>query len=166
MMTNMELKFDQRGYLYPYKNIKLEFDEFRFFFVEKFSGNDHREKIFDNYLKYIDDFSKNVSSKFIQWIDGSFVSHKEHPNDIDFVTFISFEIFEAKEQIIHKSFRLSGARQKYEVDAYTIRQYPEGHPRHMLYQSDRLYWFNLFARTKKNRAKKKYPKGFVEIEFL
>lgn len=161
----MELTFDQRGNLFPYKNIKLDLDAFRFLFVEKFSENEHRKKIFENYLKFVDDFSKQISSNFIQWIDGSFVSSKDYPNDIDFVTFISNEVFQANEQLIQENFRLNGAKQKYEVDAYTIRQYPKDHKRYMLYQSDRLYWFNLFTQTKKNRAKKKYPKGFIEIEF-
>lgn len=77
-----------------------------------------------------------VSSNFIQWIDGSFATSKEYPNDIDFVTFINHEVFEAKEKLIHENFRLEGAKKKYGVDAYTVRQYYEGHSKYMLNQSD------------------------------
>ena len=90
---------------------------------------------------------------------------KERPNDIDFVTFINYELFEAKEKLIHENFRLEGAKIKYGVDAYTVRQYPEEHAKHMLYRSDWVYWYHWFSQTKKNRAKKKYSKGFVEIKF-
>lgn len=161
----MELIFDQRGNLQPYEKIKLNLDEFEAFFVDNFPDNDQRKQIFDNYLKFVNDFSAKISSNFIQWINGSFVTAKEHPNDIDFVTIISYEIFESKEKLIHENFRLEGARKNYGVDAYTIRQYPKEHKKYMLYHSDWVYWYNWFSQTKKNRAKKKYSKGFIEIEF-
>ena len=161
----MKLNFDQRGNLQPYEKITLTLDEFKDFFVGKFSQNSSRKHIVDNYLRFIDDFSTQVATKFVQWIDGSFVTAEEHPRDIDFVTFISHEIFEAKEKVIHDNFRLVEARKVYGVDAYTVRQYPEDHAKYMLYQSDWVYWYNWFSQTKKNRAKKKYPKGFIEIEF-
>ena len=161
----MELIFDQRGNLQPYEKIRMSLDEFEVFFVEKFSNNGQRKQIFDNYLKFVNDFSAKVSSNFVQWINGSFVTAKEHPNDIDFVTIINHEIFESKETLIHKNFRLEGAKENYGVDAYTIRQYPKEHKKHTLYRSDWVYWYNWFSQTKKNRAKRKYPKGFIEIEF-
>jgi hypothetical protein len=148
----MELTFDQRGNLLPYKKIKLELDEFRFLFVEKFN-NSRRNQIFKSYQKFLFDFSTVVSGNFVQWIDGSFVTSKEHPNDIDFVTFINHEVFDSKEKLIHENFRLEGARKKYGVDAYTIRQYPENHAKYMLYQSDLVYWLNWFSNTKKTGLK-------------
>jgi len=161
----MELIFDQRGNLQPYDKIKLTLEEFKFFFVERFSENSRRNLIFESYQKFLIDFSENVSNNFVQWINGSFVTSKEFPNDIDFVTFVNHEVFEAKEKLIHEHFRLEGAKNKYGVDAYTVRQYPEDHSKYMLYQSDWVYWFNWFRQTKKNRAKKKFPKGFIEIDF-
>ena len=161
----MELNFDQRGNLQPCEKITLTLDDFEDFFVGKFPQNSIRKQIVDNYLNFINNFSTQVTTQFIQWIDGSFVTAKEHPRDIDFVTFVSYEIFEAKEKLIHDNFRLAGARKTYEVDAYTVRQYPEDHSKYMLYQSDWVYWYNWFSQTKKNRAKKKYPKGFIEIKF-
>ena len=132
----MKLNFDQRGNLQPYEKITLTLDEFKDFFVGKFSQNSSRKHIVDNYLRFIDDFSTQVATKFVQWIDGSFVTAEEHPRDIDFVTFISHEIFEAKEKVIHDNFRLVEGRKVYGVDAYTVRQYPEDHAKYVLYQSD------------------------------
>lgn len=138
----MELIFDQRGNLQPYEKIRLNFDEFEVFFVDKFPNNDQRKQIFDNYLKFVNDFSAKVSSSFIQWINGSFVTAKEHPNDIDFVTIINHEIFESKETLIHENFRLERAKKNYGVDAYTVRQYPKEHKKYVLYHSDWVYWYN------------------------
>lgn len=166
----MELNFDLRGNLQPYEKVKLSLEEFKGFFVDQFSGNSQREQVFDSYLNFVHDFSAQVSTQFThrvagRWIDGSFVTTKEYPNDIDFVTFINHELFEAKEKLIHENLRLEGAKKKYAVDAYTLRQYPEEHAKYMLYRSDWVYWYHWFSQTKKNRAKKKYPKGFIEIEF-
>ncbi|MGB3778758.1 MAG: hypothetical protein WA960_10405 [Tunicatimonas sp.] len=59
------------------------------------------------------DLSEQVSQQFTQWVDGSFVTAREHPNDIDFVTFIDYQLFETKEKLIHENFRLEGAKKKY-----------------------------------------------------
>lgn len=68
----MELTFDQRGNLYPHDKHKLKMEDFRFFFIEKFPENSHRRKLFANYLKFVDDFSKEITGTITQWIDGSF----------------------------------------------------------------------------------------------
>ena len=161
----MELAFDLQGNLQPYKKVSLSLEEFEDFFVNQPSDNSQRKDIFERYLNFVHDFSKHVSQQFTQWINGSFVTAKKHPNDIDFVTFIDYQLFEEKEKLIHENFRLAGAKKKYDVDAYTVKQYPEEHVKYMLYRSDWVYWYHWFSQTKKNRAKKKYPKGFVEIAF-
>ena len=161
----MKLDFDLRGNLQPYEKVSLSLEKFENFFVNQFPDNHQRKQIFDDYLNFVHDFSAQISNQFTQWIDGSFVTAKEHPNDIDFVTFISYELYEAKEELIDKNFRLDGANKNYGVDAYTVRQYPKEHTKYMLYRSDWVYWYHWFTKTKKNRIKKKYPKGFIEIEF-
>ncbi len=161
----MELAFDLRGNLQPYEKVSLSLEEFEDFFVNRLPDNSRRRYIFARYLNFVHDFSEQVSQHFIQWVDGSFVTARERPNDIDFVTFVDYQLFEAKEKLIHENFRLAGAKKKYEVDAYTVRQYPEEHVKYMLYRSDWVYWYHWFSQTKKNRIKKKYPKGFIEIEF-
>lgn len=121
--------------------------------------------IFENYCRFLDDFQAQVTPNFIQWVNGSFVTNKENPADIDFVTILDFKTFEESEQFIEKQFRIRGARNAYGVDAYTVRKYPEGHPKHLLYQHELIYWNNWFSSTKKNKAKMKFPKGFVEVIF-
>ena len=162
----MELNFDIRGNLKPYKKIELDYIDFKQYFVDSFINSQTRNQIIENYEKFIDDFSKEVTENFVQWIDGSFVSNKENPKDIDFVSLIDFKTYEEKEQLIEAKFRLQGARVNYDlIDAYSIKVYPEGHKRRNITEFDKLYWQNWFSQTKKNRLKKKFPKGYIEIQF-
>ena len=82
----MVLNFDSRGYLKPYRKVELGFYDFKEVFVDSFDQTSTRHRIFENYLKFLQDFSREVSENFIQWIDGSFVTRKVNPRDIDFVS--------------------------------------------------------------------------------
>ncbi|WP_313375642.1 DUF6932 family protein [Chishuiella sp.] len=50
--------------------------------VTNFPNNDKRKELFENFLKFLE-MLKNVNSKFEIWIDGSFTTEKEEPEDID-----------------------------------------------------------------------------------
>ncbi|MEM8896197.1 MAG: hypothetical protein AAGC88_16585, partial [Bacteroidota bacterium] len=161
----MGFSFDKHGHLLPYSIIKIKLDQFKDTFVNSFPHSHSRSRLFDNYQHFISDFQQQITSNFTQWIDGSFVTQKQNPRDIDFLTFIDHTIYEEKEISIDNHFRLAGARKKYGVDAYTIRAYPKTHKKNMLFESDMVYWHNLFGQTKKNRSKKKFRKGVVELVF-
>lgn len=160
-----ELKFDARGNLVPYKKVQLTFEELKQLFVTPFSPDSLRHSIFENYCRFLDDFQTQIIPNFIQWVDGSFVTKKANPADIDFVTILDFKTFVENKQLIESQFRLTGAKKTYDVDAYTVRKYPEEHRNHLLYQHELVYWDNWFSSTKKNKAKMKFPKGFVEVIF-
>ena len=97
---------------------------------------------------------------------GSYVTTKAKPRDIDFVMLIEHETFDRHEQLIESRFRRHKAKQEYgKIDAYTVKMYPEGHERYFVTEYDLVYWRGLFTETKRNRAKKKFPKGFIEIKF-
>lgn len=161
----MELSFDIRGNLKPYERTELTLQEFKNTFVDSFEADSTRYKIFDNYKRFLEDFSKQISNQFTHWINGSFVTVKRNPRDIDFVTLIEDPVFKEYEVLIDKKFRLLGAKQNYKVDAYTIRKYPSNHERYRIYESELVYWDSWFSWTKKNRAKKKFRKGYIEIKF-
>ena len=161
----MSLEFDERGYLKPYGIVNITLDEFIAFFVDAFPATSSRHSIFQRYRQYLEEISAQVNGSFEQWINGSFVTDKENPKDIDFVTFIDHTIFAHKENLIEEQFRLEGARRRYNLDAYTVRVYPEDHPKHTIFEGESAYWTNWFGQTKKNRAKMKFKKGFVRIYF-
>ena len=46
-----------------------------------------------------------------------------------------------------------------------VKYYPAGHKKEKITEFDLVYWRNWFSETKKNRARKKFPKGFIELKF-
>lgn len=161
----MELEFDIRGYLRPYKRVKLDSEEFKTFFVDPFDENSERHEIFKNYEKYTYDFSKKITPNFTQWINGSFVSKKKNPNDIDLVNLVDYKLTVEKEEIIRSAFLNSSVLKNYGIDAYLVAIYPENHKLHSWTVSDLLYWNHWFSKSKMNKAKKHFPKGYIEINF-
>ncbi len=161
----MNLKFDTKGYLIPYERINVKFSEFEEFFVQSFNSNSSRFEILENYKKFIDEFSNQVTPNFTHWIDGSFVTNKVNPRDIDFATLIQHDIYKSKRELIDSNFRLKGGKVNYNVDAYTIEILPQGHKKYGVFEIDLVYWNNWFSKTKKNWAKKSFPKGYIEIDF-
>jgi len=161
----MELKFDDKGHLMPYERITLNLEDFEEFFIKKFEPESSRMNIYESYKKFIFDFQKEITPNFIQWIDGSFVTNKVNPRDIDFVTLIDHDIYIKKRDKIDGNFRLRKAREIYKVDAYTVEMYPADHKNNSISNIDLVYWDNWFSKTKKNWAKKTFPKGYIEINF-
>lgn len=125
----MKLKFDKNGYLLPYKRITIAFEEFEKFFVAPFGSESSRILIFENYKKFIRDFSNEVSPNFTHWINGSFVTIKTNPKDIDFLTLIPHKTYRPNRALIDLKFRLKGAANIYNVDAYTVEVLPKSHKR-------------------------------------
>lgn len=161
----MELNFDIRGNLKPYSVIELELENFRHNFVEAFDQNLKRSILFDNYLKYMEELLPLLSYDFQQWVDGSFVSNKKKPRDIDFVNILDYRDCENNEQILSEKFASFEGRKRYSVDAYIVKNYPKESQYYILTKSDLLYWENLFGKTKLNRARKQYQKGFIQINY-
>ncbi len=161
----MNLAFDIRGNLVPQKRTEVTLEEFKTTFIDAFEPDSTRSEIFKNYLLYVEDFKEEISTVFMHWVNGSFVSNKQNPNDIDFVTILDHKIYESKREIIDTKYRLKGAKERYGVDAYTVELFPEGHPKYLNCQSDLVYWDNWFSKTKLDWRKRKFSKGYIEIKF-
>jgi hypothetical protein len=122
-----QLAFDQNGFLTPCEKTETSLEVFQQTFVNPFPQESTRHELFVGYLHFLKDFKEQVSPHFTQWIGGSFVTQQASPNDVDFVTLIDFETYEAKERLIDTHFRAKAAEEKYGVDAFTLRVYPENH---------------------------------------
>jgi hypothetical protein len=75
------INFDSRGYITPNEIIEVTMSEIE----NTFSYNEHRKLIFENYLDFSEKLHELGLTNFYQWIDGSFVTTKKYPKDIDFV---------------------------------------------------------------------------------
>ncbi|WP_367390841.1 hypothetical protein [Lewinella sp. LCG006] len=158
----MPIKYTDRGYIDPPERQELSLEEFREHFVEAFPKSETREKLYNGYLRYTKDFREEITTAIIQWIGGSFSSNKLNPRDIDVVTIIPSETFEEKSELIERKFRKS-AKSVYGVDAYIVSSYPEEHEKYPLYHGNLVYWDNQFTQTRKNRAGKRFRRGYVQI---
>ena len=87
-----KLEFDRQGYLKPYEKIGMTLEEFQVFFVDNFPQSKTRALIFEQYLQFIEDFKQNITLEFEHWLDGSFLTQKLHPNDLDFVMLLDNKV--------------------------------------------------------------------------
>lgn len=151
------MDFDLNGNLKPYSPIETTIDEIRKNFVDDFKGSTSRERIFESYLGYINDFKQMIGTDFFQFINGSFVTRKRTPKDLDLVTFLDYETFETLETELMP---FKGFVNYPGIDAYIEKVYPASHPFNIRYQSDYLYWTEFFSKNREGQRK-----GFLKIEF-
>ena len=160
----MKIGYDKRGNLKPYQRIEISISEFKDIFVDTYAEESSRHEIFDNLIKYIEELKNELKSNFSIWINGSFVTNKFNPKDIDIVSLIDDDIYNSKSEVLQTKFLNKKAIEIYKIDAYIIRFLPKDHKEYSISLSDLLYWEHWFSYSKKNRAKKRFPKGFIEIK--
>ncbi|MEM8528834.1 MAG: hypothetical protein AAGG68_29635 [Bacteroidota bacterium] len=158
----MDYSFDYRGYLKPYRKVEMKWSDFETLFVQ----TNERRHLFEELLRYNENLYGIIKSPFYQWMNGSFVTKQNRPKDVDVVTFIRYDTYDRKEQQIDAEFSKWQVGNFYKgLDAYTVWEYPESHRFYSTFKADCAYWYNWFSTTRANRAKKKYPKGFVELKY-
>ncbi|KAA8473912.1 hypothetical protein BDE36_1103 [Arcticibacter tournemirensis] len=156
------LKFNSKGLLTPNNNIPCDLDNFKEEFVLNINSNT-RTSLFNNYIGYSKALKELVSGQpLLQWIDGSFVTKKPDPEDIDIVTFINSEFLNPLGTNID-SFKYPDSLAQFGVDAYIVKIYTREDKRYPLYVGDQLYWMDKFDKTRRNRNGIKSSKGFIEI---
>jgi hypothetical protein len=134
-------------------------------FVHDFSESESRKLIFENYLQFISHFQNQISKSFYQFIDGSFISNKRNPNDIDIVTFLNHSVYEAKSNQLNYFSNTALHRNMY-LDNYFVKTYPVEHPLYdITTKLDTLEWLHLFSKTRVQRNGKKYSKGIIQLNF-
>jgi hypothetical protein len=156
------LTFDANGYITPSEKITVDLETLQYYFVDNFPESETRKDLFDNYLRYLDAFVKEITPNFTQWINGSFVTQKENPKDIDFVTFVDADLYSQKEKLIEKYW----TTETYDIglDAYFLNIYSIDAIEYSQYIIYREEWLARFKRTRKNDFGNHLKKGFLEIK--
>ena len=159
----MSFSFNSRGFIMPYKKIESSVAEIEDVFVKPFPQSETRQLIFENYLDYLDEFQRLVTPNFTHWLDGSFMSKKLNPNDLDFVAFIDYRVYERKEEQI---FRIVEKYGYLKLDNYVSQIFPSHHPRHAETEQFKQYWTELFGSSRRDpETNIQLPQGFIEIIF-
>ena len=160
----MDLYFDIRGNLSPEPTIiqSISMTDFESQFVAGFEENTARLRLFEVLQNYITDWQTYITTDVEQWVDGSFITTKHTPNDIDILTFIDYRDYDRCKAIIETKF-ITTATKVVGIDAYIVKTYPNDHPFYTIYKADYLYWLNHFGHTRLNRHKKQFKKGIIQL---
>ncbi|SEJ48142.1 hypothetical protein SAMN05216327_11170 [Dyadobacter sp. SG02] len=153
------MEFDIQGNLKPYDIIYTDWATFKAEFVDAFPRSSTRQVIFENFSVYMEKLVAIIGTDFHQWIDGSFVTKKLDPGDIDVVTFVDASIYERNEfeiDILRDDYRDHDTR----VDEYFVKRYPETHGKYDFYHMDMLQWYNQFTTSRALKSK-----GFIQLNF-
>lgn len=146
------LEFDKHGFLTPYDAISSDFETLE----SSFLFNQQRANLYLELLTLLKDF-KEKDIRFVKiWINGSFISKKILPNDIDIVFFVDFSVYLQNEDYFSMLYR-----NRKNIDCQFISVYPENHKKHFLYISDTVEYRHNFSRNWKSTLKQ--HKGFLEI---
>ena len=145
---SQNLEFNSKGYLNPNDIFTIEYD----YFKETFVFNDRRKNLiseFDNFLSEIKQFPLGI---FFIWINGSYITKKMLPNDIECVIFLESAAFNIHEK------ELNIMKYKYKslkIDSYFVKLGLE------FSEFDKMEWRDTFHKIRDSKEKK----GFIQIEF-
>ncbi len=149
------MNFNAEGFFEPFTAIETELASAKDILV----WNEARNEIWDNFEIFLRELQGILQSSFTIWLNGSFATKKEIPNDLDLVVFIDFQEYLANEKDLAK-FKTLSYRKIQKLDAYFVKVYPEIHERKLFEEFDTKEWFSLFTKTR-NKEKK----GFLELKF-
>ncbi len=137
-------------------------NDFYSFFVEGFPASQKRRPIYDALINYLRSLSNRYTPYEI-WIDGSYVTSKINPNDVDLVVFLNCEdLISANSD----SEFVNNAPLEY-IDKYislAVNEYnesrisPEDYQKHGI--NKRNYWRGQFGFDRNDT-----PKGIVKIDW-
>lgn len=153
------MTFDQFGYLTPYELIETDLETFEQVFVNAFNGSDTRKIIFKAYLDYLDQLQQIIGKGFYQWIDGSFITKKQNPNDIDFLTWVNCHLYDSKIKELSE-LRQQRFTKNNLTDGYIIPLYPQQNRKVYLNEINEKQWLFDWAEDDN-----KHPKGLIKIQF-
>ena len=95
------------------------------------------------------------------WIDGSFVTKKVDPEDVDILLRVSSDIYDSDDKARAVVDWASSAEllESHSCDAYRWIEYSSGHPLHAESEADRRYWERWFGYGRNGK-----PKGIVVVK--
>jgi len=159
--TRMALEFPEGSDALAAGRQAASIDEVEAALVDAFPASVTRRPLFESWLALREAIRRLVSID-TEWIDGSYVTTKQDPKDIDVVTHISGPELDALDAPAQAT--LSGlvsgpvSRHLHGCDSYICAVYPPGHPQHAAYEAAKVYWANWFGHDRAGQ-----PKGYVEI---
>lgn len=105
---------------------------------------------------------RSLAPVLYQWVDGSFVTDKLNPGDIDVVTFVDAVAFDRlpawRQDVVYELSNGRGDSAYSHVDSKVCAVYPSTTPQGSAYTHERSYWDGLWSRFRPGSTK-----GYVEV---
>ena len=137
--------------------------EFKATFVEGFPDSSTRAELYTRWLRHRAAILGHVPI-LSQWIDGSFVTNKDDPGDIDVVTIMHESNFIALAPVAQSMLAslLAGKKTKavWGMDSYPVYVVPSGHPAEAAVQKAADGWHSEWSRVKRRPG---VIKGYLEV---
>jgi hypothetical protein len=164
--------FNPKGVLPPGIHLATE-AEVQATFVDAFAASKTRLDIFNGLTRWRRELS-GLGIEGLQWIDGSFVTDKVDPDDVDVITFCDYDTFAAslagRESVL--GFMLNSreaTKPAYRVHTFLSLACVRGHGGFSLFESDRTDFLRIFSfvtkveKGVKVRDMAKEPKGWLSM---
>ena len=132
----------------------MSLSEVRTLCVDSFPSSTTRQQIIEGLEKIIAALkSKNIPGEV--WIDGSFVTGKMNPKDVDLVLRCPAEFYEnsTQDQRDTVDWLQSNLKEEYLCDSYCFMEWPEGHSNYWLGEYMYSYWMRQFGFSRGSEMK-------------
>ena len=153
-----KIEFDEFGNSKPYEVVSLNIDECKNIFVDNFTLSSTRLDNWNGFLQFNKDLKTLAKYPIKQWIDGSFVTNKLNPTDIDLVSFINELDFVPSLSLFDMNRSDGYPKKMYNIDGYVIIDLPDNHQYSAKMKEQISYWKDFFSTDKENN-----PKAIIEV---
>jgi hypothetical protein len=129
--------------------------------VSAFPTSTSRRPLFDRWVLVREAVARIVPIT-AEWVNGSFVTTKVDPKDIDVVTHLEGAGYEQLDEVQRVTLvgLVGGKRSKplHGCDSFALVEYPDGHPARAAYTMASRYWESVWGTHRDGR-----PKGYIEV---
>lgn len=154
------IHFDLNGNLQPHTLQKMTDSQARNVLIDSFNPSEWRIELWDKFNQYRSDMASLLSFDAEQWIDGSYVTTKDIPADIDVVTYINVHDLMLHQNELKRFLTTNGSKEVYGIDGYIVPVFHHTDSYYDTITKDRMdYWREWFGKDRDNN-----PKGIAVLE--
>lgn len=138
-------------------------NEFKQQFVSSFTNSTTRTTIYANFILWLKQVIKVVPPRYL-WLDGSYLTNKIDPNDLDLIMFYYPEDIQSEQQALDLGELIHRDSRKHDCDAYLCYSLEHWPPERLAAIPDQSkimqrYWMGQFGFDRERQ-----PKGMVQID--
>jgi hypothetical protein len=158
-----KFSFDKHGNIVPYEVHPVSIIELEEEFVLPFTKSVTRGDILEGHNNYIIELFQILEQNFFQWLDGSFVTQKLDPNDIDVINFVHYsELTNEKAHSLRRFLtHIGNPKEEFKVDGFLVPVYEPTDPRFSITKAKYNEWRLIFGNDRNGN-----PKGLLQLDLI